>query len=124
MIGRLRTALDGLVPLWIVEIEHNDPAVVLSGEDWSLSIVCPWRVSKAGVLVCAFGDPGAESRMKSLVGAKIVAVRGQSAVHEEWDPAFEIADGFTLEVFADTDQDPWVMRLPEQTFVGAAPAVG
>lgn len=124
MIGQLRTAVAGLLPLRILEIDHNDPAVVLSGENWSLSIVCPWRVSKADVLVCAFGDPGAETRMKSLIGAEIVAVRGQSAVHEEWDPAFEIAGGFTLEVFADTDEDPWVMRLPEHTFVGAAPAVG
>ena len=69
-------------------------------------------------------EPGAETRMESIIGAEIVAVSGQSAVHEDWDPAFEISDGFTLEVFSDTDEDPWVMRLPGQTFVGAAPALG
>lgn len=36
------------------------------------------------------------------------------------DPTFRLTGNLCLEIFSDTDYDPWVMRLPKITFVGMA----
>ncbi len=64
MIDDLRSAVAALLPLVRDGVHYNHPAVVVSGAGWSLTIVCPWRLSRAGALVCAFGDSEAEARLR------------------------------------------------------------
>jgi len=120
MIEELRTAISGLLPLQVRELEFNDPVVVLTGPDWSISIVCPWRLTRGGALVTSIEDPNAEARLRDLVGASIVDVGAQASASASGDPVFVFADGARLEIFSDTDLDPWVVRLPNKTFVGSA----
>ncbi len=120
MIDNLREAVSALVPLRVDGVEFNDPVVVLAGPNWSLSIVCPWRLRRGGALLTSIEDPGAEARLGELVGATITDVVAQTSRGTAGDPVFVFADGARLELFADTDLDPWVMRLPEETFVGSA----
>lgn len=120
MIEELRASVSALLPLRVGELEFNDPVVVLAGSKWSLSIVCPWRLTRGGALVTSIEDPGAEAHLRELVGASIVEIVAQTGWGTARDPAFVFADGARLELFADTDLDPWVMRLPDKTFVGSA----
>jgi hypothetical protein len=120
MINDLRTSLSALLPLRIDGLEFNDPVVVLIGANWSLSIVCPWRLTRGGALVASIEDPSAEAHLRDVVGGAITDVIPQSAGGASPDPVFVFADGARLELFSDTDLDPWVMRLPDKTFVGAA----
>lgn len=120
MSEELRVAVAALVPLRLDGLEFNDPVVVLVGSNWSLSIVCPWRLTRGGALVTSIEDPGAEGRLRELVGTTIIDVTSQTSRGTAGDPVFVFADGARLELFADTDLDPWVMRLPNKTFVGSA----
>lgn len=120
MIEELRASVSALLPLRVAELEFNDPVVVLTGPNWSLSIVCPWRLTRGGALVTSIEDPSAEARLRELVGGSIVDVVAQSSGEASGDPVFVFADGARLELFSDTDLDPWVIRLPDKTFVGSA----
>lgn len=122
MNADLVAAARPLLPLRVQTVEYNDPMVVIAGPGWSLSIACPWRLTRAGLLICAYGDENAASRMARLVGHDVTEVGPQGRHEVSRDPALALTDGYLLEVFSDTDLDPWVMRLPEQTFVGAISA--
>lgn len=124
MIDELRAAVFALLPLRVDGLEFNGPVVVLTGPNWSLSIVCPWRLIRGSALVTSIEDPGAEARLRELVGATIIDVGTQADRETARDPVFVFADGARLELFADTDLDPWVMRLSDKTFVGSASAPG
>jgi hypothetical protein len=120
MIDERRASVSVILPLRVDELEFSDPVVVLAGPNWSLSIVCPWRLTRKSVLVTSIDDPGAEARLRELVGASIIDVVSQSSGGASADPVLVFADGARLEIFSDTDLDPWVMRLPDKTFVGSA----
>jgi len=105
------------LPLAIEQATYADPVLAFAGPDWSLSIACPWRLRGEDGVISAFGAHDAEARVSSLAGGELIGI---SATGELGDPIFELSGGLQLEVFADTDLDPWVMRLPSHTFVGTA----
>lgn len=120
MIDRMRQAISEFLPLQVAEVDYNDPMVVLAGPGWSLSVACPWRLMKDDRLVTSFGDDGAEENLETLVGSEVVALRSVDCTRTPGDIHVAFADGTVLDVFADTDLDPWVLRLPDRTFVGSA----
>lgn len=124
MIDRLAGALKALLPLPIDSVKYNDPMVLLDGPGWSLSVACPWRLTRDGLLVCAYGDRNAETALQELIGASLIEMDVEACARPSTDPAFRLAGNRWLEVFADTDLDPWVMRLSAQTFIGSASAAG
>jgi hypothetical protein len=100
-------------PLEITEIEFQDPILALAGEGWALTALCPWRVLRGDALELSWSSPDAEDRAWDLIGRQVVAAdqRGR-------DAALRLSDGSVIELFSDTDTDPWVLRLPGFTFVG------
>lgn len=100
-------------PLEIVDVEFQDPILVVSGEGWALTAMCPWRVLRGDALDLSWTAPDAEDRAWDLIGRRIVSaeVRGR-------DPVLHLSDGSAVELFSDTDTDPWVLRLLGLTFVG------
>ena len=120
MIDELRATVSPLLPLKIDELEFNDPVVVLVGQNWSVSITCPWRLMREGILVTSSEDGNAETRLRDLVGTTVVDLIGQGGFQTSHDPVLVFSDAARLEIFADTDLDPWVMRFPGKTFVGSA----
>jgi hypothetical protein len=106
------------LPLKIQEATYADPVLTLAGAEWSLSVVCPWRLRAEEGLITAFGGDDAEAQVARLVGGELT---GLSATGDLGDPIFDLSGGLQLEVFGDTDLDPWVMRLPSHTFVGTGP---
>ena len=118
----------GYLPLAIDKASWSQPVLTLSGESWSLSVTCPWRLRADGDFLDAAGSglplgesergSDLEKHVAALVGREIIAV--SAADDDLLDPAFRISGGFVIELFADTDLDPWVMRLAKHTFVGIA----
>jgi hypothetical protein len=100
-------------PLLIAEVEYADPVFTLNGDGWGLTLVCPWRLVRGTDLVLSWSAPEAPDAVWDLIGRRITAVAPRGR-----DVAFPLSDGTTLEVFCDTDVDPWVLRLPGATYVG------
>ena len=120
MTDEVREAVAGLLPLQLEEVEYNDPMVVLAGSGWSLSVACPWRLMRDGQLETSYGDDGAAAVVDGLVGKSVVAFGSGDDSSRPGDIRVTLDDGAVLDVFADTDLDPWVLRLPNHTFVGMA----
>lgn len=120
MIDELRAAIREFLPLRIDELDFNDPVVVLAGQGWSVSIACPWRLMREGLLLTSIEDSNAEARLRELVGSTVVDVVAQTGARPSSDPVLVLSDEARLEIFSDTDLDPWVVRLPGKTFVGSA----
>jgi hypothetical protein len=100
-------------PLTIAEVEVQDPILVVGGEGWALTAMCPWRVLRGDDLELSWSSPEVEDRAWELVGRQIVSAEVQGR-----DPVLRLSDGSALQLFSDTDTDPWVLRLPGITFVG------
>jgi hypothetical protein len=113
MTASLAESVQRVGPLEIVEVEYREPVLALSGSSWGLTAMCPWRVVREGGIELSWSTPDAEDRVWDLIGRRVVA-----AVPQGRDAAFTLSDGSVLEVFSDSDVDPWVLRLPDIVFVG------
>jgi hypothetical protein len=122
MIDRLQTALRDLLPLGIDTVRYNEPTTTLAGPGWALTATCAWRLTRGGLLICSSGEVGAGDGLRGLAGQQITAVTRQASAGPTMDPGFHITGDHYLEIFADTDYDPWVMGLRSMTFVGSASA--
>ena len=123
MIDKIGEALSPLLPLRLEEVEYNDPMVVLSGPGWSLSVACPWRLMRESRLETAYGAEGAAAALDGLRGGEVVGFNPAGGTCSPGDIRVALGNGAVIEMFADTDLDPWVLRLPEHTFVGTASCV-
>ncbi len=74
--------------------------------------MCPWKVEAPGV---GFGweSESIEDEAWELVGHSLLSVSPTDV-----DPVFELSGGFFIRVSADTDLDPWTLRLPQVVVVG------
>jgi len=82
------SCFEGFLPLRIDAVEYNDPMMVVLGPSWSLSIVCPWRLTRDRLLICAFGGPEAEARLSEIIGVELTDVTVQACAGPSTDPAF------------------------------------
>lgn len=105
----LQRIIDSL-PLTVRGLEVNDPAVTLFGDDWSLSLVCPWTLVGPD-MSCSWEDDDIEDAAWDLIGRLLVGVTAQDP--QAIDPVFEFDGGITLTIVADTDLDPWTLALPD-----------
>ena len=89
---------------------------MLAGEGWALTAMCPWRVLRDDALELSWSTPDAEDRAGDLIGRRVVAAEQHGR-----DAALRLSDGSVIDLFSDSDTDPWVLRLPGLTFVGPLP---
>jgi hypothetical protein len=118
VIEQLRAHATAYLPLRVVTAEWSNDALVLTGDGWSATVNCPWRVSRLGVMVFSWDSKDAADLVWDLIGHDVVDVVAQSSVSPA-DPAVVFSGGLALEVFSDTAIDPWVMGFPGMTFVGS-----
>lgn len=105
------------LPLRVDSVAVADPIVTIIGERWSLSLACPWQLVQGEIVLTAWDRSDVEDAIWDFVGRDVVEVRrAQNFV----DPIFRLSGGIDLVVDADTDLDPWVLRVAGRTFVGAA----
>lgn len=90
-----------------------------------MSMLCPWRLIKLGSVVVdpdTMKEPAeiaaeiVEDALWELIGHEIVRVR--ESPRNPNDPVFEMTGGYSIEVDADTDLDPWVITVGKTTFSG------
>jgi hypothetical protein len=100
------------LPRQVRGLEVNDPVLTLYGDDWSLTLMCSWKVEGPGG---GFGweSESIEDEAWELVGRSLLSVSPTDV-----DPVFQLSGGFSITVFADTDLDPWTLRLPHALVVG------
>ncbi len=110
-------AVAASAPLRIEEILYWDPVLTLLGENWSLSLVCPWQLRHGDTVLTAWDEDDVEDVAWDLIGASIESASYAPSGNPK-DPAFQISGGLSLEVEADTDLDPWSMRVPGGIFIG------
>ena len=103
------------LPRTIRGIEFNDPVLSMHGEEWSLALRCPWRIDGPGRSY-TWESETIEDDAWDLIGHSVVAVSSDSP--DMVDPVFVLDGGIRIEVHADTDLDPWVLRLPGLIIVG------
>ncbi|HWM56964.1 MAG TPA: hypothetical protein VNO83_03935 [Pseudonocardia sp.] len=109
------------LPRTIRGIEFNDPVLSMHGEEWSLALMCPWRIDGPGRSY-TWESETIEDDAWDLSGHSLVAVSSDSP--DIVDPVFVLDGGIRIEVHADTDLDPWVLRLPGGLIIVGRKAAG
>jgi hypothetical protein len=112
LLEEVRAAL----PRRIRAVELNDPVLTAFGDDWSLTLMCPWRVEGPG-WGYTWESESLEDDVWDLVGHDVVGVTAASP--DLVDPVFELDGDIRVVVSADTDLDPWTLRLPNLIVVGS-----
>ena len=59
-------------PLSISWASWEDPALVVRGDDWSLSTLSSWRITRAGYLLAGWDDSDSSEAVVGLRGASVV----------------------------------------------------
>lgn len=101
----------GALPLKVASIFINDPVVTLSGEVWSFTAMCPWRLVGPDVEISWESEMIDEAVLR-LSGHSIIAVSASDS--DATDPVLRFDGGYVLSVEADTDLDPWWLDLFDQ----------
>lgn len=103
----LGDVIAGRLPWRIDRADWIEPTLVLGGSDFTFSLTCPWRVVGVEDLVMSWLLDDIEDRVSDLVGHDIMLV--DLAADPHGDPRLGLSGGLVLEVFSDTDLDPWVL---------------
>lgn len=106
------------LPLRVRGIEVNDPVLTIFGDQWSLNLMCPWVIKGPDFSVTWESDD-IEDQAWELIGRDVESVT--SSDDRATDPVFHFRGGIYLEVKADTDLDPWTLRLPGVVVNGSQP---
>jgi hypothetical protein len=107
------------LPLRIAEVAYSDPTVSLLGRQWSLTLVCRWRLESPTGPWFSWDDDHVEDLVWELAGHSITGVERRESSD---DPVFLLDGGLRLVVIADTDPDPWILRLADLVIVGGRAA--
>lgn len=108
-----REKINARLPRRVVGIEYNDPILVVFGEGWFLKLACPWSGS-IGPLSVDWASPTVEDSAWELIGSNLISTeRGERDI----DVTFKF-DTAVLQARPDTDDDPWVLSLPDFVAVG------
>lgn len=103
------------LPLKVLGLEVGDPVLTVFGDDWSLSLVCPWTLDGPG-LFTSWEAEDIERAANTLVGRRLEDVSARDS--DATDPVFRFSGGLRLKVLADTDLDPWAMMVPGHVVIG------
>jgi len=110
-------------PLRIERVEGNRVLPTLVGPEWALALVCPWVLRDGKDVVVEWDGPSSEEIAALVSGDAIVAVELRDPM-EPQDPAFIFESGRVLEIYADSDLDPWRFRIGNDIYIGPLAPVG
>ena len=119
VVEELVSTITPLLPVTVEAFNWNDPFMRLSSERWHLVVSCPWELSHGEDVVLTCDSLNVEEGLAGMVGRRLNAI---SVASNRIDPVFHFDDSIVLAVAADTDLDPWVMRVEGApiTFVGVS----
>jgi hypothetical protein len=99
-------SLNGHLPVTILEVEWEDPTLVIRGEGWHFNTTCAWRVVQNNRISFAWSTRDVADRLWDLISHELTEVRTDPTIG---DVTLVLSDGLRLDVFADTEVDPWVL---------------
>lgn len=103
------------LPLQVREVLPGDLELVVSGSTWSLTILCPMQLRTPSA-VFEWDSQGLADAVWELIGLNLEAIEAVRG-----NPLFKFEGGYVIAVRADTDFDPWVLRVPGLILVGTMP---
>lgn len=118
MIRQILACLQAFCPLRITFVEWKDPVLSLCGDNWSLTISSPWRVISEVAMEYGCWDASSVEAIKDFHGLNIIDAFVQSTSLGV-DPVLILSNGKKLEIFSIDAVEPWVLRLPDKTFVAS-----
>jgi hypothetical protein len=104
------------LPWRIRSVDWTDPTLVVAGDDWSLTVTCSWRVVGPGGIAFSCSSANVEDLVWDLIGAQVLRIdrRGSGVIY---DPILVLSGELMLELFSDTELDPWVLRFGDSTVI-------
>jgi hypothetical protein len=105
----LSIAVLPLLPLRIGAVEYNDPALVMIGDGWSLTLVGAWTWRRDGGVVTGWDSPGAVDAVWDLCGTEVIGVNFPDPAFDG-DCSFSLTDG-CLDVRSDrSGYETWTFQ--------------
>lgn len=111
-----RASLAEALPLTIQGFQVNNPHLNLTGDSWSLTLMCPWLVRLPDSQF-DWSSPDLETRLQGLVGRRLADAEADN--DELIDPVFILDDGTRITLFAGGNPHPWTIELPGTVLIGA-----
>jgi hypothetical protein len=116
--GPLISAFAGRLPAPIDRAVYPTGTLQLSGEGWAVTASCPWRLSRQGELIVGWSDDRAADVVGALDERTLQSLALRRGLGGADDPVLILDDGSTLELFADSDDEPWTATVDGQRMVG------
>jgi hypothetical protein len=118
-LSQLILTLAPHLPMRIRSAAWSDPTLTVAGDEWALAITSPWRIATPQGVSVYPSSPTALDDVWDLIGLDVVEL--EPLLNSlPVDPVLVFSDSRRLEVFCDSDWDPWYFRhdaLP-MTYVG------
>lgn len=114
-VGEALLEAAAVLPLRVREVETASTNFVAWGAEWNLMVMCPMRF-RTPEAVFGWESEDLSDRLWDLIGHDLTDIRAADK-----DPVLTFSGGYVLELFADTDLDPWVLHVPGIVVVGAIP---
>ncbi len=120
MIETIINELKRYLPLPIEEVSWDGDILIISGQEWGLTTMSGWRVSKDDRVI--FGCYDRNKDLNQLLGLKILDI-GVQENRLKIDPIFYLSNNRILEVFSTDTFEPWTFYFGKpKLFYSATPA--
>lgn len=110
--------LSARLPIAILNVEWNDPILIVGGAGWSFAIVSPWRIVADETLMLG-SDSATQDSVWSLLHDQMVVSCNLQSKNAPLDLALSLKNGRVLEVFSVSNLEPWTLTFTDiGMFVG------
>lgn len=110
--------LSAKLPIAVLNVEWNDPILIVGGAGWSFAIVSPWRIVADEALMLG-SDSATQDFVWDLLYDQMVVSCDLQSKNAPLDLALSLENGWVLEVFSVTSLEPWTLSFADVgMFVG------
>lgn len=103
--------------LLITEVQYDDYNLLIMGTGWTLNTTSSWRILSNGELLGNY-DSKTKAELKSLIGESIISINQIGDVDIDFSLSF--SDGKKLQVFSNSNFEPWIFAMDGETVLVAA----
>lgn len=103
--------IERTLPLTIQTMSFEDNKLILRGNNSKLTIASSWRFVDQNTYTYGASENGSKEILSELKNISIDAIHAQSS-HFPIDPVLYFSNGFRLEIFSASPNEPWIMQLP------------
>ncbi|MCD2194480.1 hypothetical protein LQ327_13985 [Actinomycetospora endophytica] len=112
MIHKIGTWVRNSASGAITDASFDGFSMSIIAGNWGFSTTIPWRIVSDGDLIAASADlEPAQEALKAILGTTLADVVPMGRLMLG-DPALVPSSGSAIEVFSDTQIDPWALSTP------------